>query len=224
MGAAAAGRPVRAGDLGAGQPRAVDPRADPKVHLAGRAGTAPGRVCRKPRRRHPRGPYPAGRGPGGPVAVGRCSCSTTTRSGAPAAHARRRRCASRRHRHRLHRRVPAAPRPVPSREAWCPPGSPRTGGAAWPRNMPRCWSTTGRWSARAHQGSCATRSSRQWCGTELTADWHRRFNGRRRSSTATCTSRAPPGPTGCASRRSRSATPASGTRRGPAPPGPRVIL
>ena len=64
----------------------------------------------------------------------------------------------------------------------------------------------------------------QWCGTEPDRRLAPPLPGRGRSSTATCTSRAPPGTTASASRRSRSAIRASGTVGTPArrPPGARV--
>ena len=104
------------------------------------------------------------------------------------------------------------PDPYPSREAWC--------GARLAETERRLAAATpGLPTVLVNHFPLVREPTRilrypefaQWCGTDRTADWHLRYRRRAPSSTATCTSPAPPGTTASASRRSRSATRASGT-------------
>ena len=136
-------------------------------------------LCRSLGVATPEDPYPVWRGPGGPVTIAPLfllydytfrPAGLHHQGGGARAGVRRRRG--------VHRRVPAAPRPVPE-----PRGLVRRphrrdrapARRARPERCPRCWSTTSRWSATP-RWSCGTRSSRSGAAPSRTADWHLRFN------------------------------------------------
>ena len=215
-------RPLRQGHLGAGQPRAVDPPRGPGHAARRRPLRAPGRAVPGARRGHARGPVP---GLGGPRRAGhRRAAVPALRLLLPPAGLRDQGGGA-----RVRARGPGVvctdeyllhPDPYPTREAWCRgPGRRDRAPArrAADRRCRRCWSTTSRWSAHPTE-CCATRSSRMWCGTELTADWHRRFRADGHGL------RPPAHPadhlatTGSASRRSRVGYPRE-WRAAPGPPG-----
>ena len=227
MGPGPARRPVRQGDLGAGQPRAVDtPRGPGPAPRRGEipppGGSLPGTWRASPRRTI----SGVDRRRAARSRSRRCSCSTTTRSGCRAWPPRKR------HWRYAHEagvvctdEILLHPDPYPSREAWCcgPAGGDRAAaGGPRPRPADRAGQPLPA-GPRAHR-ICATRSSRSGAvptgpptGTGATEP--------RVPSTGTCTSPGPPGTTASASRRYRSATRASGTVGTPArdaPPGARV--
>ena len=185
MGAAPAGGALRAGDLGAGQPRAADLPRRPAAAARRAALPAPGRAlparsaC-SPRRTRSR----SGTGPAGPVLLaplfllydysfGR-NVGATKEEALRRAHEAGVVCVDE---YLLHPDPYPEPRGLVRAPGWRRPSS------GWRRRPGRCrrsWSTTCRWSREP------TRVLRhpefaQWCGTDLTADWHRRFraHGRR---------------------------------------------
>ena len=199
LGARPAAQAVRQGHLGAGQPRAVDhqPRSDADL----RQGPLrlPGQHVRRDGHRHPRAPVSG---------VDRRGRPGDHRADVPAVRlhlpAAGRGDQGRGPGHRPgtqrggHRRVPAVrpsrtPPATPGAATGCPlPASGSRTSTGWTRP---CWSTTSRWCA-SPATRCSTRSSRCGAapprpptGTPATT--------RSARSTATCTSRAPPGTTVC---------------------------